>query len=154
VKTVNKILTSSSGKADAGIYQIFIELRKNCFITIGKLGKFHFTSGWYIYTGKAARGLSHRLRRHLRKDKALHWHIDWLLSCGEASIIRIMTFPLSTGECRLNLRTMRELNATVPAHGFGASDCHKACPAHLLYLGKDNRTNRVPPDALLYYEAL
>jgi hypothetical protein len=33
-----------------------------------------------VYTGSAKRGLDARIERHIRHDKALHWHIDYLLT--------------------------------------------------------------------------
>jgi len=48
-------------------------------LRIGKLGIHNLPHGYYVYVGSALGGLASRLRRHLRSEKRLHWHIDYLL---------------------------------------------------------------------------
>ncbi|WP_429615053.1 DUF123 domain-containing protein, partial [Sphingobium olei] len=45
-----------------------------------------FMPGWYVYAGSAygPGGLRARIRRHLRRGKLLHWHIDHLTSTAAA----------------------------------------------------------------------
>ena len=47
-------------------------------LAVGKLGTHPFETGYYLYFGSALNSLEGRLRRHLRSDKKLHWHIDFL----------------------------------------------------------------------------
>ena len=46
-------------------YQLFIYLSQDCNISIGKLTKFNFLKGSYVYTGSAKKNLNSRLERHL-----------------------------------------------------------------------------------------
>ena len=72
----------------AGSYVLLIKLPREKIITIGRLGTIQFPGGCYAYVGSAMNGLKARLDRHLRGDKKLHWHIDYLLQ--EATISNIV----------------------------------------------------------------
>ena len=116
-----------------GVYQLHLRLDKPKRIRVGKLGVFTFPAGRYIYTGSAMNGLIGRLRRHLKKRKKLHWHIDYLLRHAKIETI----FVVETGErveCQLNSLTLSLPNAKVVVKGFGCSDCR--CPSHLVYFGE------------------
>lgn len=116
-----------------GVYQLHLRLDKPKRIRVGKLGVFTFPAGRYIYTGSAMNGLIGRLRRHLKKRKKLHWHIDYLLRHAKIETI----FVLETGErveCQLNSLTLSLPNAKVVVKGFGCSDCR--CSSHLVYFGE------------------
>ena len=54
-------------------------------ITVGQLGRFEFPAGWYAYAGSAhgPGGLGARLSRHVRSQKTLHWHADYLRTRAE-----------------------------------------------------------------------
>ena len=110
-------------------YQLKIEVERPVRIRVGRLGLFLFPAGRYIYTGSAKRNLEARIARHLRKEKALRWHIDWLLS---ASAVKVAAVKRSVkSECALN----QEIVGRVVVPGFGASDCRNGCGSHLRYLG-------------------
>ena len=114
---------------EAVTYQLVITLAAPCRIAPGRLGVYELAPGRYVYTGSARRHMRARVRRHLRRDKALRWHIDWLLSRSEAQVTAV---ELSAdGECAVNARTAGQ----IPIPGFGASDCRAACGSHLRYLG-------------------
>ena len=66
-----------------GIYHLIIYLPSDTSIEVGKLGRYYFQTGYYVYTGSAMRGLDQRIARHLRSEKRLHWHIDYLLQHGQ-----------------------------------------------------------------------
>lgn len=108
-------------------YQLHIYLKESSTITIGKLGTFTFPAGEYIYTGSAKRNIETRIARHLRKEKRLRWHIDYLLAAPACIITQVETFDIT--ECQLNQSTTGEV--IVPK--FGASDCKKGCISHLKY---------------------
>lgn len=111
-------------------YQLRIDVKRPVRICVGRLGCFLFPSGRYVYTGSAKRNLEQRIARHLRKEKVLRWHIDWLLS---APGVRVTAVERSgAGECVLNQQSAGRV--VVP--GFGASDCRNRCRSHLRYLGK------------------
>lgn len=113
-----------------GIYQLIIFMPKNKIIEVGKLGIFHFPKGFYVYTGSAMSGIEPRLARHCRKNKHLHWHIDYLLLYSEIVKI-IIHLTRERLECKFNQRILSLPNCQVLARGFGSSDCN--CVTHLAY---------------------
>ena len=117
-------------------YQLHIRIAGPLYLTIGRLGRFFFPAGNYVYTGSARRQLEARIARHLRDKKTLRWHIDWLLTAPGACVVGVTRSKLA--ECELNQRTVGK----ILAHGFGASDCRKHCDSHLLYLGKASRRRK------------
>jgi len=110
-------------------YQLHIHLNKNIEIEIGKLGKFIFPMGNYIYTGSAKKNIDARIERHKSSDKKMHWHIDFLLNNKNAKITEVQKFDEE--ECALNQKASGEIVIA----GFGSSDCKNKCKSHLKYLG-------------------
>ena len=96
-------------------------------LKVGKLGKFIFPIGSYVYTGSAKKNIDKRIERHLSKKKNLHWHIDYLLNSDAAKIIDTKKSEMT--ECVLNKKT----NGTIIIHGFGSSDCNLNCKSHLKF---------------------
>jgi Uri superfamily endonuclease len=124
---------SLSDWPDAGAYQLWLRVAKARWIPIGRLGRFLFPPGVYVYTGRAARGLRARVTRHARGARAKHWHIDYLLAAKDVRPERIVLASRdSSMECSLN-QSVGE-NAACPVRGFGSSDCREGCPAHLWLL--------------------
>lgn len=119
---------------NSGIYHLKIRVDNLKTISVGRLGKLTFPSGYYVYTGRAKRNLEQRLSRHKSRKKKLRWHIDYLLKWGK--IDEIKTFPWSPErECSLNGEIMRKRGARIIAAGFGSSDC--GCLSHLVYFEKN-----------------
>ncbi len=110
-------------------YQLLIDVPRPQRLTIGALGEFDFPAGCYVYTGSARRNFDARVARHLRKEKILRWHIDYLLTAPGVTVldVRRATEP----ECKLNQNGGGEV--LIP--GFGASDCRAGCGSHLRYFG-------------------
>ncbi len=112
-----------------GIYCLFIHLQKDTHIKIGSLGRLFFPQGFYIYVGSALNNLEKRIQRHRKKDKKMHWHIDYFLQ--HATITNILT--IETGdklECSIaHLLSLIPSVQEIP--NFGSSDCQ--CPSHLFY---------------------
>jgi Uri superfamily endonuclease len=106
-------------------YQLLIRISRPTTVTIGRLGRFRFPAGDYVYTGSAKRNLEARIHRHLSKTKRLRWHIDYLLADHDARIVGVRRSVPE--ECLLNRRTRGEV--VVP--GFGSSDCRAGCGGHL-----------------------
>ena len=50
-------------------YQLFINVTKEINLQVGKLGKFIFPVGSYVYTGSAKKNIDKRIERHLSKKK-------------------------------------------------------------------------------------
>lgn len=111
-------------------YQLTIEVARPLRCAIGRLGEFDFPAGRWLYTGSARRALDARIARHLRAEKTLRWHIDYLLAQPGVTISRVVRSAVD--ECRLN----QAAAGVVVVPGFGASDCCAGCGAHLRYLGR------------------
>lgn len=113
-----------------GSYILIIELERAQRIRIGALGERTFERGYYLYIGSALAGLRSRLERHLRAEKRLHWHIDYLL---QHAVIREVWYApgLERRECAW-ARALADLPSAAPfPSAFGASDC--ACRTHLFH---------------------
>jgi len=109
-------------------YQLDIILAEPTRLSIGQFGIYDFPVGHYVYTGSAKRNIEARIARHLRQDKKLKWHIDYLLASPHASISKVTQFVQA--ECEQNQKTA----GIVYIAGFGASDCSAGCGGHLKYL--------------------
>lgn len=110
-------------------YQLLIHKEDEGPVQIGRLGRFDFPRGYYVYTGSARKNLSHRVLRHVSRNKKLRWHIDYLLMAPRVQVVDVAI--LSGSECTLN----QGIQGSIPAPGFGASDCRAGCGSHLKYLG-------------------
>jgi Uri superfamily endonuclease len=122
---------------DKGIYCLVFKT-PGCTIRIGALGALLFQAGWYIYIGSAqGSGGLQRLRRHISlsylRDKQPTWHVDYLLTSPEFSLVyAVCAVSVDRYECLLS----RVLNGSrIP--GFGCSDC--SCTSHLFYREEDPR---------------
>lgn len=115
-----------------GTYCILFRRSFGGLIEIGKLGRFNFPSGHYLYVGSAlgSGGLSGRLRHHLSKQKRLHWHVDYL---DQESTITELWMRLGTDKKEHSWATVIKQmpGANEPAAGFGSSDCR--CKSHLFH---------------------
>jgi sugar fermentation stimulation protein A len=127
---------------DAGVYAIAFHLMRREQLQVGRLGSFVFEPGLYVYVGSAQRNLTARLRRHARRRKRRHWHIDYLAAKARALSAWTFNGPKSQ-ECRIARVLASRLSA--PVRGFGCSDCR--CHTHLFYLPLRAATQR--PDAAL-----
>ena len=115
-----------------GVYHLVLRLARPAVLRVGRLGRFAFPAGYYVYTGSAMNGLEGRLARHRRERKKVRWHIDYLLR--RAELVEVV--PIATRrktECARSRRILSLPGAEVVAPRFGSSDCR--CPAHLVYFG-------------------
>ena len=116
-----------------GAYILLIRLDESLPIGAGRRKTGHLASGVYLYSGSAngAGGLSARLRRHFRKEKKVHWHIDRLtLEAGD-----LAAFIVEHGnECQLVQALMQADGIKAALDGFGSTDC-RSCRSHLLMPG-------------------
>ena len=117
-----------------GTYAITMQLAKSAEITVGKLGTFNFKPGYYTYIGSAfgPGGLKARIGRHLKKDKKLKWHIDYLREYTEIVDIRFAE-TANNEECQWAAK-LADNGSSCPIKGFGSSDCR--CLSHLVYFEK------------------
>lgn len=109
-----------------GSYVLIIEMKDGTSIEVGRLGKIYFRKGYYAYIGSALNSLEKRIERHLKKEKKLRWHIDYLLK--HANILEIFYIESSRREeCNI----ANHFSSLKPIEKFGASDCK--CKSHLFY---------------------
>ena len=114
-----------------GSYVLLISLPEDILITIGRLPVKHFGQGYYAYVGSAMSGLKARLDRHLRGNKKLRWHIDYLLQ--KASITGIIICETERKvECDIAQALQLQFDSVT---GFGSSDCR--CSSHLFFFADD-----------------
>lgn len=115
---------------DRGLYILWIHLPEPVRVTVGALGLLDLPAGGYAYVGTAQRNRSASIRRHLRVEKPMRWHIDYLRPHGEIVAVSLRQGPRS-GECRL-VRELMAFGGAERAHPqFGSSDCR--CGGHLLH---------------------
>jgi Uri superfamily endonuclease len=116
--------------AAPGAYALLIRLRRRLRAWPGAGAA--LAPGLYLYAGSAngPGGIRARVLRHARRGKPRHWHVDRLT--GNARVIAVAAIA-GGRECALVAAASALPRVTVPAPGFGSSDC-RACPAHLLAL--------------------
>jgi len=114
---------------DGGSYLLVMSNEQAFRKEIGALGTREFKKGYFVYVGSALTGLDRRIKRHLRKKKKIHWHIDYVLPghMKKEKIYKILTTR------RIETRLARELHRIGPGYvpGFGSSDTGE--PSHLFY---------------------
>ena len=79
--------------SNSGLYQLHILLSDKETVDVGRLGRYSFPKGKYIYTDSAKRGLNASIDRHKRNGKKLHWHIDYLL---DRATVEVDVFLISS----------------------------------------------------------
>ncbi len=112
---------------------LLIKLPEEQTITIGSLQDISFSRVYYAYVGSALGGVKSRLNRHLKRDKRLRWHIDYLLQ--KASITDIIIGETKDRiECAIAQALSSQFDS-IP--GFGSSDCH--CSCHLFFTTEEGQ---------------
>lgn len=120
-----------------GTYALLIYVPYDLSINVGQLGAVNFKRGYYTYIGSALGGVSARVRRHLRVEKKVHWHIDHLLLHARA-----VDVVAARGKGRKECAVAAELAKHLPSvKGFGSSDCE--CESHLFYSPDFDELRRV-----------
>ncbi len=110
-----------------GVYLLIIKMRKNKIINVGALGKILFLKGYYLYVGSGFQNLHRRIERHLKKNKNLRWHIDYLLKEAEIHEV-IIIYTCKKVECKIAQILSKKFKSV---KNFGCSDCK--CFSHLFY---------------------
>jgi Uri superfamily endonuclease len=110
-----------------GIYALIIRLTNDNIVNVGALGSLSLIKGTYVYVGSAQTNLEQRVKRHLRKEKRLFWHIDYLLDDPAADVVEVLYMQGDkTAECAVANEISKQGE---PIEGFGCSDCN--CKSHL-----------------------
>ncbi len=118
-----------------GSYALLLKLDRDKRIQVGVLGVKDFPRGHYVYIGSAMNGIEPRVRRHISKDKKIHWHIDHLFK--EARITGIYK---KESETKMECEVARGFASRFDiVSSFGSSDCN--CPGHLFFGGKTKLQN-------------
>ena len=115
-----------------GTYVLVIKLETSRTVCAGALGGHVFPPWTYLYAGSAMCGLDQRLSRHLRKEKTLRWHVDYLTTVCDSSEA-YESYPDPVPECAL-ARAIEECGGIPEIKGFGCSDC--GCATHLFRAGE------------------
>ena len=110
---------------------LIIQVGKDVDVNVGALGMLTFKKGFYAYVGSAQANLERRIKRHLRKEKRLFWHIDYLLDSDAAKVVRVFRKEAKKAEECEVARRLSEKGELVD--GFGCSDC--GCRSHLFRVG-------------------
>jgi len=110
-----------------GSHILQINLSEDKNIIIGSLGNIFFKKGNYYYVGSALNGLEQRINRHLRTEKKLYWHIDYLLQHG--SILNVFYKESNKKEECCIAQNFEKKYSMIS--GFGCSDCK--CNSQLFY---------------------
>lgn len=122
--------TGHSLDATPGTYALLLELEEPAELEVGRLGRIHFESPFYLYFGSAfgPGGLGARLAHHMKAARRPHWHVDHL---RRVASVRGAWY---TGERARLECTWVDAGSALPGvslvPGFGSSDCR--CPSHLL----------------------
>ncbi|PLR98899.1 GIY-YIG nuclease family protein [Bacillus sp. T33-2] len=111
------------------LYTIYLDLKHNSTVSVGRLGTFFFEKGTYIYVGSAKKNIKARVNRHRKLEKPKRWHIDYLRQYGE--VTKIITYEHTDGESALAEKIRKKTGGINPVKGFGSSDCK--CFSHLIF---------------------
>ena len=108
-----------------------LNLPEEQMVPVGKLGMCKFIAGYYFYFGSALNGLEGRLSRHLRSEKKLHWHIDYLAVVSDVVDVWWIEDE-ARRECEWAASARGVTGVSIPVPKFGSSDCR--CTSHLMYV--------------------
>jgi Uri superfamily endonuclease len=133
----NYCTTADRAPVAGGAYVLAIELAKPLDVELPGQSPVSLPRGRYLYCGSAygPGGLRARVARHMRRRKAIRWHVDRLTASGV--VLGAWTFP-GGDECELAAALS---HLPMPIAGFGSSDCRR-CRSHLLHWPAGH--NRVP----------
>lgn len=120
--------TASDVPSLPGAYVLVVQTSKPLKVAIAGNPTKRLDAGRYLYCGSAwgPGGLKARVARHMRRGKAIRWHVDRLTEAG--TVVGSWIFP-GGDECHLAAALAR---LPVPIKGFGSSDC-ASCRSHLFY---------------------
>lgn len=120
----------------SGVYVLLIHVPYSMTVRIGELGNIRFQEGYYAYVGSALGGIDRRVGRHMKNEKKLHWHVDYLLLRSRP----VDVFSAETGE-RRECEIARQLSKGFSSvDKFGSSDC--GCKSHLFYSKDPNEITK------------
>ena len=109
---------------NSGVYILEISARESFKVGIKKFRNKIFDAGYYYYVGSAQKNLRQRLRRHIRKDKLIHWHIDHITVRPDCKIGNIFVLFGADKNMEENIANLLSLKFKLDSSiiGFGNSD--------------------------------
>jgi len=109
--------------AEGGTYVLVFQLTARTQVKT-KYGYTVLQPGTYAYVGSAfgPGGIRARVGRHLRREKRVRWHIDWITTKDTFKPVEILVFEGERVETQVSEVLAGRFEA-VP--GFGASDCRE-----------------------------
>ncbi len=108
-----------------GAYVLVLEITSDLCIRVGSLGFMCFPRGFYFYVGSAcgSGGVMARVRRHLRREKRVFWHIDYLTIHKDVFVKAFLVIP---SDCSVDYETIVSnvllRHFPIACKGFGSSD--------------------------------
>ena len=130
--------------AERGAYLLLISLPRPVRLSFQSIKPRVLLSGEYIYAGSAwgPGGIRARVKRHMKRGKRRHWHVDDLTEAANA----ILPFAVPGGyECDLVRSLLAQDQFSVSVRGFGSSDCNR-CDSHLLVAaGSEVQVQEIEP---------
>jgi len=131
-----------AGATMPGAYLLVLALDARLALPVPRHGGGTLPAGVHAYAGSARGpgGIRARVRRHLRTEKPVHWHIDRVRA--HARVLRVGVWPHGR-ECTW-IAALLGAGAHAPLPGLGSSDCRR-CPAHLVQMPEAELTPRVDP---------
>ncbi len=112
-------------------YVLIMEIEADCCPVVGARGPVDLRAGIYLYIGSARRAWQKRVARHLRSEKKLRWHIDYILAEPHCTIREVWITPQDC-ECATAKDVLQLPDISLPGPRLGASDCR--CSAHFMGL--------------------
>ena len=117
-----------------GTYALLLKLQAPIELQVGRLGRIHFESPFYLYFGSAfgPGGLEARIKHHLQPERGAYWHIDYLRQVAEVHGAW-QTCDAARLECTW-ANAASTLRGVSPVPRFGSSDCR--CHSHLFAVNR------------------
>lgn len=136
---------------DRGAYLLLLNNPSDFSKKIGRLGTRTFRKGYYVYVGSAMNGLKARIKRHRRKQKKIHWHIDYVTP-DPMTVTR--TFDIRRDAPALEQKLAEKMVSICETGilGFGATD--SPADSHLFYFPEDPMILRRFIDLLLDFRMI
>lgn len=125
-----------------GGYVLIVQIPKRLRLFLKSIGSITLDSGIWMYIGSAmghgSTNLENRIKRHFRKEKKIHWHIDYLLASKVQLLAAIWAESQEPIECDIAQALEKQKEFTRGPRKFGASDCVRGCFTHLFQI-RDGR---------------
>ena len=124
-----------------GTYTLLLACKRPFKLRIGRLGQTEIEKGYYLYTGSAlgtgAVSLEQRIARHQRRNKHVKWHVDYLTTRREITVVNVICLEAEKRlECRISRHILSDFKGKPIIPRAGASDCK--CSGHLLSVELSN----------------